>query len=91
MKKFEYDKSKRIDYKKGDRVRCKKFYNSTFYKFYFGSEYEIMNVFDEVQIIQIKTDHVLICTFNIIEFNDYFYSKQEIRQLKLNKLNKIKN
>jgi len=89
-----------FEYKKGNKVRCKKFFKKEFYNFYNGTEYEVLNVYNiyDIETTQKNTFsssiHIEIkCgklwhTFNYEYFYKYFYSKKEIRQLKLNKIQK---
>lgn len=73
-----------FEYKKGDMVRCKKYFKGYFYE---GSEYEIHNVYRYPKLyIHIKGK--LPLTLNGKVFYTYFYSKKEIRSLKLKKIEK---
>jgi len=82
-----------FEYGKDDVVRCKKFRKGISQtNIYNGSEYHI----ESVWVIQEKKANnpprgiirINGVGFRIEEFYDYFYTKKEIRQLKLNKIDK---
>ena len=85
-----------FEYKEDDMVRCKKFRKGDFehQNIYTGTEYRISNIWIIAGSGEptFKPSRGVIrvngVDFGIDEFYDYFYSKKEIRQLKLNKINK---
>lgn len=87
----------KFEYKEGDKVRCKKFYKRSFshLNLYNGSEYTIENIW----IIagsgdpSFKSSSIMVVVNgahfkSVTEFYNYFYSKKELRKLKLDKINK---
>lgn len=73
-----------FEYKIGDKVRCKKFRKGEIsnLNIYNGTEYNIVSVWfigpTYSPIVRIGG-----VDFRIDEFYDYFYSKKEMRQMKL--------
>ena len=87
-----------FEYKVDDKIRCKKFFkceHSTII-FYNGSEYyieDILETYDSIIprfiIVNTKCNLNKGFYFNMKDFEEVFYSKSEIRKLKLNKIKKI--
>jgi len=90
-----------FEYKKGDKVRCKKFFKdiNNYIQFYNGSEYIIYNTYIlyDVEVLPNEfssSNHIdiksrkLTYSFNREKFYEHFYSKKELRKLKLNKIQK---
>ncbi len=83
-----------FEYKEGDKVRCKKFYKDIYKikNLYNGSMYVISHIlsFSSKSIFNSGYFSVYVGgnIFNYDEFYEYFYSKKELRELKLNKINK---
>lgn len=74
-------------YKVGDRIRCKKFYkrNSNLDIFYYGCEYEVIKCIGE-NYFELKLNPRRNVIIDDEELHEYFYTKQEMRELKLKKL-----
>lgn len=89
-----------FEYKVGDEVRCKKFFKdkNRYTQFYEGSIYKITHVY-QLYDIETSVKHTFAAsksvqvenyTFKEEDFYIYFYSKKEIRQMKLDKIDKNK-
>jgi len=86
-----------FEYKEGDKVRCKKFLKGRYShsNLYNGSEYIIENVYNTAGSGEpvFKPDGISIYVNannfrSEDEFYEYFYSKKEIRKMKIDKINK---
>lgn len=76
------------DFKVGEYLRCKKFYKySPYVKFYFGSEYLIVNTSENFIEVNTTENFPFLLNYNELSLN--FYTKQEIRELKLKKIKKL--
>ncbi|MCF7796071.1 hypothetical protein K9M42_03175 [Patescibacteria group bacterium] len=87
-------KKANFEYKPGDIVRCKKFLKCDYFNFYNGSDYKILRLYhtknDEVTKVRIdiKTSSHTSKIFSKDDFYKYFYSKSEIRKIKIKKIEK---
>lgn len=82
-----------FEYKPGDIVRCKKFLKCDYFNFYNGSDYKILKLYHTKfgDITEIRIDiknNTLSKIFSKENFYKYFYSKSEIRKIKIKKIEK---
>jgi hypothetical protein len=82
-----------FEYKQGDIVRCKIFYKGeyTHLNLYSGSEYVISAIYGLTSPNKFFMVRISGTNFTKLEFHKTFYSKKEIRQLKLKKINRNVN
>jgi len=85
-----------FEYKEGDKIKCKKFYKGeiTRHNFYNGSEYIITSIYQIAGSGEpnFKSSFLSIWiaanSFDREEFYEHFYSKKELRKLKLEHIKK---
>ena len=80
-----------MEFKKGDIVVCKKPYKSSLHGWYHGPE-EYLTVGSEYKLIEYNDSYFYIqdrhdtYSFHILTFKEHFYTKKQLRKLKLDEI-----